>query len=120
MISENIIKTKFIVDTLKYQTDILYKRLLERFYKYKRHSKTGETVKSLSYPDYSITVSGERFQIVAHITKQLRFQDMGVRKLYTKPMYSVMMGRVMARLQYGLTEEIREKITGELSQAIES
>ena len=117
--SENIIKTTFIVDELKHQTDILYKRELDRFRKY-LHSKSGATLKSLSSPDYRIAASGERFQVVANITKQLRFQDMGVRKLYTKPMHAVMMGRVIARLQYGLSEEIREKIINELRISLES
>jgi hypothetical protein len=114
MISDNIIKTKFIVDTLKHQTDIFYKRESERFGKYLK-SRTGETRQALSAPEYSITASGEHFQVVANITKQLRFQDMGVRKLYTKPMYSVIMGRIKNRLQYGLTEEIRETIVNQLT-----
>ena len=119
MISENIIKTQFIVDTLRHQTDIMYKRLLDRFRK-NLHSESGDTAKSLSTPDYRITSSGERFQVVANITKQLRFQDMGVRKIYTKPMNAVMRGRVMARLQSGISEEIREKIINELRISLES
>jgi len=119
MISENVIKTQFIVDTLKRQTDIMYKRLFERFSD-KLNSSSGNTRKSLSNPDYRIVASGEQFQVVANITKQLRFQDMGVRKLYTKPMQAVMKGRVMARLQYGLSEEIREKIINELRLSLES
>ena len=119
MISENSIKTKFIVDELKFQTDIFYKRELDRFRKY-LHSKSGETLKSLSTPDYRITASEEKFQIVANITKQLRFQDMGVRKLYTRPMHAVLIGRVRGRLQYGLSKEIREKIINELKQSLES
>ncbi|GHT63007.1 hypothetical protein FACS189451_08840 [Bacteroidia bacterium] len=114
MITDNIIKTKFIVDTLKHQTDIFYKRESERFSKYLK-SKTGETQRSLSTPQYSIVASGENFQIVANITKQLRFQDMGVRKIYTKPMHSVIMGRIKNRLQYGLSEEIRETIVNQLT-----
>jgi len=119
MISENIIKTTFIFDTLKHQTGIFYKRELDRFRKY-LHSQSGLTEKSLSTPDYRITASGEQFQVVANITKQLRFQDMGVRKLYTKPMFAVMMGRVKANLQYGLSEEIRERIINQLRLSLES
>jgi len=119
MISENIIKTAFIVNTLNHQTDILYKRLLDRFNKY-LNSKSGATVKSLTSPNYRITASGEQFQVVSYITKQLRFQDFGVRKLYTKPMFAVMAGRVFGNLQYGLSEEIREKIINELRLSIES
>jgi len=119
MISENIIKTKFIVDILRSKTDFFYKREIERFSKY-INSKSGATLKSLSAPDYQITSSGENFQVVANITKQLRFQDMGVRKLYTKPMHSIMKWGIMARLQYGFTEEIREKIINQLRSQLES
>ena len=115
MITENIVKTKFIIDILKRQTDIFYKSQLERFGKYLK-SQSGETVRSLSVPDYTITASGENFQVVANITKQLRFRDMGVRKLYTKPMHSVMAGQLKARLQYGLSEEIRQFIVNRLSE----
>jgi hypothetical protein len=62
MISENIIKTKFIVDTLKHQTDIYYKRELERFHQYLK-SDSGSTLKSLTAPDYTIVASGENFQL---------------------------------------------------------
>ena len=119
MISDNIIKTKFIIDVLRHQTNIFYFRELDRFREY-LHNASGHTLKSLSSPDYRITASGEQFQVVANITKQLRFQDMGVRKLYTKPMHAVMMGRVKASLQYGLSEEIREKIINELRISLES
>ena len=117
MISENSIKTKFIVDVLKQQTGIFYQRSIERLNKYLNQG-SGRTLKALSNPDYSITASGERFQVVAHITKQLRFQDMGVRKIYTKPMHAVMMGRVKANLHYRFTEEIREKIINELQESL--
>jgi len=118
MISENIIKTKFIIDELKLQTDIFYREQIGRFGKY-LHSKSGETISSLSAPDYYITASGEQFQLVAYITKQLRFQDMGVRKLYTQPMHSTLAGRLKARLQYGLSEEIRENIINRLQQSLD-
>jgi hypothetical protein len=119
MITENIIKTEFVLDALKHQTNIFYKREIDRFGKY-LHSKSGSTLKSLLTPDYRITASEEDFQVVAKITKQLRFQDFGLRKLYTKPMHAVFLGRVKNRLQYGLTEEIREKIVNELQQSMES
>ena len=119
MISENSIKSKFIVDILRSQTDIFYKRAIERFHQYLK-SRTGATLKALSSPDYRITSSGEKFQVAASITRQLRFKDIGVRRLYTKPMHSTLKWRVMERLQYGLTEEIREKIINQLRLSIES
>jgi len=119
MITENAIKTTFIVNELRRQTDLMYKRLLDRFTG-KLHSKSGETLKSLSSPNYTITTSGEKFIVVAYVTKQLRFQDLGVRTLFTRPMHAMLYRNVRENLQYGLTEEIREKIINELSQSIES
>ena len=116
MISDNIIKTKFIVDTLMRNVDLFYKTELERFHQYLKPS-TGSTLKSLNAPDYTIVASGEQFQVVANITKQLRFQDMGVRKLYTKPMFSILKHRVFFGMQYALTEEIKDKIRTELENS---
>jgi len=119
MITENSVKTTFIVNELRRQTDLMYKRLLARFVD-KLHSRTGITEKALSSPNYTITASGEQFQIVALVTKQLRFQDMGIRKLYTRPMHAMLYRNVRENLQYGLTEEIKTKIINEISQSIES
>jgi hypothetical protein len=114
MITENAIKTTFIVNELRRQTDLMYKRLLERF-RDKLQSRTGSTEKSLSAPNYTITASDENFQVIAYVTKQLRFQDLGVRKLYTRPMHAMLRQNVRENLQYGLSEEIREKIINQLS-----
>ncbi|KAA6348483.1 hypothetical protein EZS27_004083 [termite gut metagenome] len=116
MISDNIIKVKFITDTLKEMANISYSRELERFTQYLR-SKSGSTRNALSAPEYSLVASGSRFQVVAYITRQLRFQDMGVRKLYTKPLFAVLQ-RTRNLLQQGLHEEIKEAIRKELRQAL--
>ena len=47
MISENSVKTQFIVDALTHQTDILYKRLFERFHS-RLHSESGTTLTQLA------------------------------------------------------------------------
>jgi hypothetical protein len=115
MISENSIKTKFVIDTLKKGVDITFKRELEGF-DARLKSKTGSTKSALSSPNYILTASGEQFRVMAFVTKQLRFQDMGVRKLYTKPLFSVL-NRTYDILRSGITDEIRKTIRKELESA---
>ena len=116
MISENIIKTKFIVYTMNRGAKIYYLRESEQFDKYLK-SKTGSTKKALSNPDYKIGAMGEQFQISGKITKQLRFEDFGLRQLYTVPFHSVFY-RMYYQLHYGLRNEIREQIISELEPAL--
>jgi hypothetical protein len=118
MISENIIKTKFIVDTLRKGADLSFNIQEDSFNKL-LHRKSGATIKSLTSPQYTIAASGSIFQVVSNVTKQLRFQDLGVRKLYTIPLFSALK-KTYASLRYGLTEEIRESIREELQQSFDS
>jgi|GEM_PF-3688164 len=116
MITESIIKTKFIVDGLKKGVDIFCSRSLGQFREHLK-SKTGNTYQSLSSPNYTIVASGDRFQVVGNITKQLRFQDMGVRKIYTKPFHAAFYG-ARNRMQYGLHNDIKETIRKQLETAV--
>ena len=95
-----------------------YAGQLKRFDKYLK-SKTGNTKKALSNPDYQIGAMGEKFQISGKITKQLRFEDFGLRKLYTIPFHSEFY-RMYYELHYGLRDEIREEIKSELESALNS
>jgi len=116
MISENIIKTAFIVNTMHKGAEIYYARQLDRFNKFLK-SKTGSTSKALTSPDYKIGAAGENFQIVGKITKQLRFEDFGLRDLYTVPFHSVFY-RMYYLLHYGLRDEIREQIIADLESSL--
>lgn len=116
MISENIIKQQFIVDKLKNAADFAFKLQSENAHA-RLKSRSGNTFSSLDNPSYSITASGSSFILSASITKQLRFQDFGVRKLYTKPLFGSLK-RIYGQLQYGLQEEIKEKIGEQLENAV--
>jgi len=116
MISENIIKTEFIIESMNKGAKIYYARELERFDKYLK-SKTGRTKKALSSPDYTIGAKGEDFQIVGKITKQLRFEDFGLRNLYTIPFHSAFY-RMYHWLHYGLRDKIREQIVADLESSL--
>ena len=116
MISDNIIKTKFIIDTLRKGADLSFKLEGDSFSKL-LHRKSGNTSKALTAPQYSIAASGSIFQVVSEVTKQLRFQDLGVRKLYTKPLFTALK-KTYGTLRYGLTEEMKKSIKEELQQSV--
>lgn len=116
MISEGIIKQKFIFDRLKDATDSAFKFQKSTF-QAQLNSKTGNTLFALTSPFYTIGSSKEQFQVIAGVTKQLRFQDLGVRSLYTKPLFGALK-HVYGQLQYGLQEEIKEKISEELTNSL--
>lgn len=116
MISENIIKQQFIVDTLKKGGDIFYLREMDRFQKYLK-SKSGETERVLISKSISIAASNSLFQLSGTITKQLRFQDFEKRKLYTRPFHAVF-HQTWRTLQYGLHESIKEAIKTDLENAV--
>ena len=116
MISDNIIKQKFIIDALKDAANSAFRFQLNSFQK-NRKSKTGATLQALSGPDYIISAGGSNFILSANITKQLRLQDLGVRKLYTRPLYGALK-HTYGQLQYGLQDDIRETIRKELENAL--
>ena len=116
MISDGIIKQKFIIDNLKDAAESAFRFQLNSF-KSHRKSKTGATLTSLSNPDFIISAGGSEFIVVANITKQLRLQDLGFRKLYTRPLYGSLK-YVYRQLQYGLQDDIREAIGEQLENAL--
>jgi hypothetical protein len=116
MISDGIIKQKFIIDKLKDAADSAFK-FQSNVFQSRLKSRSGRTISALTSPNYTIIASGEQFQITANITKQLRFQDLGVRKLYTKPLFGSLK-HVHGQLQYGLQDEIKEQIRKELQTAV--
>jgi len=115
MISDGAIKQKFIIDELKDAAESAYRFQLDSFNK-RLKSKTGDTLRALSSPDYTISAGGGEFLVVANFTPQLRFQDLGVRSLYTRPLWGALK-HTYGRVQYGFTEEIRKKITSEFQNA---
>ena len=119
MIADNIIKQKFILDGLKDAAESAYKFQLNSFQKL-RKSKTGDTLRSLANPDFIISTQGDsEFIVVSNVTLQLRMQDLGVRRLYTRPLFGALK-HIYGRLQYGLSDEIREGIRKELENALNS
>ena len=116
MISEHIIKETFIIDALKDAVESAFKFQLHGFNK-KLKNKSGATIESLMNPKYILQAGGSNFVLSASVTKQLRLQDLGVRRLYTRPLWGALR-HTYGRLQYGLTDDIRKAITEKLEKAL--
>ena len=117
MISDGIIKQKFVIDELKDAAESAFRFQLNSFTKH-RQSRTGQTLSALSRPNFIISTGANgHFILVAHITKQLRLQDLGFRKLYTRPLYGALR-HVYGQLQYGLSDNIREDLRKQLEDAL--
>ena len=126
MISESIIKDKFIIQTLQrnfnemrgVQLQIL-NNANDRIRKKFDIPVIEEKVRS-RIP--SITGSAGRVMLSMRITKQLRFLDMkkfGDMKIYNKQVWGYLYNDILPELKYGLSEDIKTGIRSELEQAIE-
>jgi hypothetical protein len=111
-----MIKNQFIVDQLKDAAESAFKFQRNSFLA-NRKSQSGNTLQALSNPNYIITGSGSTFLLTASITQQLRFQDLGFRSLYTRPLFGSLR-YAYSQLKYGLTEEIRNNISVQLQNAL--
>ncbi|MDR0349429.1 MAG: hypothetical protein LBH90_08070 [Tannerella sp.] len=116
MITDNMIKNQFIFEQLKDAADSAFKFQLNSFLA-NRKSQSGHTLQALSNPNYTITGSGNTFFLTASVTQQLRFQDLGFRSLYTRPLFGSLR-YAYAHLKYGLRDEIKERIREQLQTAL--
>ncbi len=116
MIADNIIKQTFITSILLDTVSAASRFSLNIFSK-KRKSKTGATFEALTNPKFVFKAGGDNFIIVTTIPIQLRMQDLGVRRLYTRPLWGALK-HSYGRLQYGLADEIRKSIAEELQKAL--
>jgi predicted choloylglycine hydrolase len=117
MISDGIIKQKFVIDGLKDAAESAFSFQLNTFSKL-RKSRTGQTLEALQRPNFVISQgTGSDFIVVSYVTRQLRFQDFGIRSLYTRPLYGALR-HVWGRLQYGLSDDIRDGLRKQLEDAL--
>ena len=116
MVTDNMIKNQFIVDKLKDAADSAFKFQLNSF-QANRQSSSGNTLKALTNPNYTLSGSENTFMLTASITQQLRFQDFGFRGLYTRPLFGALR-YAYAHLKYGLHDEIKENIRKQLQTAL--
>lgn len=123
MISDEIIKDKFIADQLTTGVNkvlALQAEVVEQVLS----SKTGRLLANLSSRPFGIDGSGQHFMLSVSILNYLRFNeirdDMALRgklHLYNRIVWGVLYGETLPTIKYGLTDEIRESIRKQIEDA---
>jgi hypothetical protein len=126
LISEKIVKDKFIVDTLRNKFDeiraVQLKILSLADDKIRKKFNIPNIEEKVSNRLPFITGSSGQIMLSLLITKRFRFLDMkklGNLKIYNKQVWGTVYNDIAPELKYGFSEEIKDSIRNELKQAIE-
>ncbi len=129
MITDSLIKKKFVHDTLKDGINKIY-TTQENVVRSNFHSHTGRLLTSLSAHSYDSEISDESSLIYLRLLPYLRFLDMQYRTrkdkiakvkrrklaLYNRVVWGVLYHETFPTIRYGLTDEVRESINQELKR----
>lgn len=129
MITDSLIKKKFVHDTLKNGINKIY-TTQENVVRSNFHSRTGRLLTSLSAHSYDSEISEESSIIYLRLLPYLRFLDMQYRTrkdkiakvkrrklaLYNRVVWGVLYHETFPTIRYGLTDEVRESINQELKR----
>lgn len=129
MITDSLIKKKFVHDTLKAGINKIY-TTQENVVRSNFHSHTGRLLTSLSAHSYDSEISDESSIIYLRLFPYLRFLDMQYRTrkdkiakvkrrklaLYNRVVWGVLYHETFPTIRYGLTDEVRESINQELKR----
>jgi hypothetical protein len=140
MISDNIVKSSFIVQTLQRDLNNIYKAqqliatnntyLEGKELKIKVRAgrqfadkkKAKRIIQKLQNPDFVITQSGENFTVVNHIVKELRFQDMkhlGNWKIYNRQVWGILYNNSLRDIRYQMTNNLRDNLGEKIDKAFQ-
>lgn len=129
MITDSLIKKKFVHDTLKAGINKIY-TTQENVVRSNFHSHTGRLLTSLSAHSYDSEISEESSIIYLRLLPYLRFLDMQYRTrkdkiakvkrrklaLYNRVVWGVLYHETFPTIRYGLTDEVRESINQDLKR----
>ena len=137
MISDNIEKSGFIVETLKRDLYNIYKTQLaiatKNIYVEGKTLKTkirkGETIKkrtgrlvgSLQNPDFVIQATGQKFIVSANIMKYMRFLDMkklGNWKIYSRQVWGILYNNAWPDIKFRYGQEIKDRVGDAIKAAL--
>lgn len=123
MITDEMIRTEFIAQTVKRDMDIIYatqENVVREVFK----GGTGRLASLLSTHPFGLYALGVNYKAEARILPYLRFLDIKYRKqdmeirsklaLYNRVVWGVLYNETLPDLRYGFTQEIRKKISQEL------
>ncbi len=138
MISENIVKSSFIVQTLERDLNSIYNAQLliatRNIYlkgkdlkitvragrQFSEKKKAKRIIQKLQNPDFWITQSGENFTVTNLITKELRFQDMkqlGNWKIYNRQVWGILYNNSLRDIRYQISNNLRDTLGEQLDKA---
>lgn len=129
MITDSLIKKKFVHDTLKDGINKIY-ATQENVVRSNFHSRTGRLLTSLSAHSFDAEQTGESSIIYLRLLPYLRFLDMQYRTrkdkiakvkrrklaLYNRVVWGVLYHETFPTIRYGLTDEVRESINQDLKR----
>lgn len=129
MITDSLIKKKFVHDTLKAGINKIY-TTQENVVRSNFHSHTGRLLTSLSAHSYDSEISEESSIIYLRLLPYLRFLDMQYRTrkdkiakvkrrklaLYNRVVWGVLYHETFPTIRYGLTDEVRDSINQDLKR----
>lgn len=124
MITEEVIKNRFIVEVLTADLDRLKPAQLSRL-----HETPADVRRRFDIPDIAAALQGQTRNIAAtpdgvviteQIDKRLRYLDMrrlGNQRIYNKILFPLIYRSAFARIHYGFTEDVRRLIRDRLADA---
>jgi len=140
MISENIVKSSFVVQTLQRDLNNIYDAQLliatkntyfeggelrmkvraGKQFSDKRQAK--RLIQKLQNPDFVITQSGENFNVVNYIVRELRFQDMkhlGNWRIYNRQVFGILYNNALRDIRYNITNNLHDTLGEKLDKAFQ-
>lgn len=128
MISDSIIKTEFISRVVtaglrELQTEQINILEDKRGDLMMKHWDVNALIKDVATRRLEVSGNGNDVMFSFKISRKLRYADMkrlGNAKVYNKPLWGIIFGSkdsVKTRLQYELTEEVRQRLNDELQDA---
>ena len=124
MLTEDIIKNSFIVETLMYDLDRIKSDQLSRLRgvpdRARRHFDLPDITASLQGQTRTVTTTADGVVVRELIDKRVRYLDMrriGNVRIYNKVFFPLLYRSTLARIQYGFTESVRKRLRESLTDA---
>ena len=127
MVTDGLIRKKFVSETLKEGINKIY-TTQQQVFQSNFTSRTGRMQTFLSAHSYECQINGESEKIFVRILPYLRFLDMSYRErndriakskrrsiaIYNRVVWGVLYHETFPELQHGFTDEVRKSIRQEL------
>lgn len=133
MITESLIKQRFVHDTISQGINLIYETQ-ENVVRTYLHTQTGQLLSHLQRRPFSSQQSDSKQEYFIRIFPYLRYLDIAYRKdrsdrisrhirsnlaLYNRTVWGVLYHETFPQLRYGFTNEIRNSIWKELTEALQ-